>query len=104
MDLADLEDLEGEEIVSYEQPNENGMALDEEAAEGSDMEGSEDEAATHDVEEADRLLMESIKRAEDVYSVAKLYGSKQLNDVLEVSRICAMIRSFSRLFNIIRPM
>ena len=81
--LDDLEDLDGDEIVSYEQHNDNVMSLDA-IDDGGE---SEEEDIAQDAEEADRLLLESIKRAEDVHTVAKLYGSKQLNDVLEVKKV-----------------
>ncbi len=72
--LDDLNELDGDDIAplgDLERINEEEMEVDEQAEEA-------------DLEEADKLLLESIKQAEDVHTVAKLYGSRQLNDVLEV--------------------
>jgi U4/U6 small nuclear ribonucleoprotein PRP31 len=60
--LNDLEDLEGDLIIKETQE-----------------ESSDSEAMV----ETDQALLDSIKKAKDVRTVAKLYHSKQLKDILD---------------------
>lgn len=112
--LADLDDISGEEENDEEQPEagastsagvkRKASASDDEMSEGEDGEdgdGAADDKAVGSlvleggIRPAEELDAEEVQRmelgaVEDVRKVAKLEGSKRMNDILKAGAICLL--------------
>ncbi len=82
--LNDLEELGGDDQEEEHLVQDNYIMMEDDLA-SLDEEVEQDEEAEEDQKMGiDRYLLESIKLAEDVKSIAKILSSRTLSDLMEV--------------------